>query len=479
MHKNHCEQSCLARSLCALIVAMIVLGCATGNATSQDMSPTEQPTSAPAPSSAPASSAPEGQSGTWMLLFADEFDGAALDSSRWVTCYWWDTGGCTNKGNQELEWYQPENVIVGDGMLTLRALDKPIAAPDGETYPYTSGMVTSGRVVADTATPARFVFQYGYVEMRARVPRGKGLWPAFWLLPANHSSKPEIDVMEILGSDPSTVHMTIHYLDENGGRDNSGESWTGPDFSEGWHTFAVDWRPDAVIWYVDGVERYRYTDAQHISHTPMYLLANLAVGGDWPGSPDAGTPFPSDFVVDYIRVWRQALELALAPTADTYVDSSAPASNMGAGSVLYSDNNPVKVSYLTFDLSSATGLAITGARLRVSTTSDPSAGAGSTHYVQLAGDLAWDEKSLTYANRPNMTLTELGALTNAASNSTYDIPLNLSLLQPYAGGQVTLVIDTPSEDGLYLYSRESDNHPPRLILTIDCCRGLLPVVLSP
>jgi beta-glucanase (GH16 family) len=118
-------------------------------------------------------------------------------------------------------------------------------------------------------------------------------------LPDDHNSRPEIDVMEILGHEPNEVHFHLHNNDID-----PGETWSGLDLSEDWHTFAVDWQPDALIWYVDGIERWRYSDNQNIPISPSYLLLNLAVGGYWPGSPDASTPFPSDFEIDYMRVWQ-------------------------------------------------------------------------------------------------------------------------------------------------------------------------------
>jgi hypothetical protein len=96
----------------------------------------------------------------------------------------------------------------------------------------------------------------------------------------------------------------MHYHYGNNG--DSGGEWTGPDFSGDWHTYAVDWEPDAIVWYVDGIERRRYTDAANITNKPMYLIANLAVGGDWPGSPDSTTPLPASYQIDHIRVWQKA-----------------------------------------------------------------------------------------------------------------------------------------------------------------------------
>ncbi len=245
------------------------------------------------------------QGGNWALIFEDEFDGISIDRDKWTTCYWWDAGGCTNLSSGELEWYQPDDVLVSNGTVKLRAQRRTTTGWKGATFEYTSGIITTGRETADRLLPAKFLFQYGYVEMRARVPKGKGLWPAFWLLPATHESRPEIDVMEILGHDTSTVHMNYHYRSAFGIRRDRGSDWTGVDMSSGWHTFAVDWRPRAIIWYVDGIERWRFTNASRLPSEPMYLLANLAVGGDWAGAPDSSTPFPSYFEIDYIKVWAR------------------------------------------------------------------------------------------------------------------------------------------------------------------------------
>ena len=260
---------------------------------------------------------PVGQSGDWDLLFSDDFDDASIDTNKWTTCYWWANDGCTIASNNELEWYQPDDVLVSNGTLKLRAQERTVSATDRKTYSYTSGMITSGRNASDTSLPAKFAFQFGYVEIRTKIPSGKGLWPAFWMLPDDHSSKPEIDVMEILGHEPNTVHMSLHYLDSDGNRRRSKSSWTGPDFSADWHTFAIDWQPSAITWYVDGIERWHYTDTAHIPERPMYLLANLAVGGDWPGAPDSSTPFPSYYEIDYVRVWTRGKQAYLTATADT------------------------------------------------------------------------------------------------------------------------------------------------------------------
>jgi len=250
------------------------------------------------------------------LLFADDFDGASLDESKWNPHYWWrdDEDGCTIAPNNELQWYQPDDVIVADGTLKLRGQQRTVTTCDGEVYNFTSGVVTTGKEAWDHPEPDKFAFLYGYAEARLKMPLGQGLWPAFWLLSCDQEWPPEIDVMEFLGHKPTITHMTYHYLDDEGTHRGSGDWWTGPDFSSDWHTFAIDWRPDAIVWYVDGVERYRFTDATRIPHEPMYLVLNLAIGGDWPGPPNETTPFPSYFEADYVKVW--------SPTA-TDTDPSA------------------------------------------------------------------------------------------------------------------------------------------------------------
>jgi beta-glucanase (GH16 family) len=424
------------------------------------------------------SQTPLGQTGDWNLLFSDDFDGVSLDPDRWTTCYWWDNAGFTNLGNNELEWYQPYNVSVSNGVLKLRAQEQTINASDGITYHYTSGMVTTGRSTWDTSAPTRFVFQYGYAEMRARVPGGQGLWPAFWMLPDTHNSRPEIDVMEILGHEPDVLHMNFHYLYDDGSRGDSGTDWKGPDFSADWHTFGVDWQPDAIVWYVDGIERWRYTDVAHIPSQPLYLLANLAVGGDWPGPPDEMTPFPSFFEIDYVRVWKRKDQLHFLPTADTYVDSSAPTMNFGLDNSLYSDGSPTKTSYLTFDTSALGSREISSAKLRIRTTDDVGAGSYVTHTLKLVSDSTWDETLVTYENRPAVSTVVVGAVANTYPGTTYDVPLDTSVLRSVIGNVFSLALDSAGEDGLYFFSKENASHNPNLIVTIRYHNVQLPIVFE-
>jgi len=252
--------------------------------------------SSPTPHTGPAatpSTIPPAKPG-WTLTFHDEFDGSTLDRGRWIDSY---PDGVRTHGDEEQEYYAPDGYQVAAGCLHLIARRQ---AEGGK--PYTSGMIASFGHFAQT---------YGWFEIRAKFPAGRGMWPAFWLLPTDEAWPPEIDVLEILGHQPRVVHMTNHWAD--GQHRQHGASWAGPDFSRDYHTFAVDWEPGLIIWYVDGVERSRSTAG--VPTGPMYLIANLAVGGGWPGNPDAGTPFPGYMDIDYIRVYQKLTQPSLRPTA--------------------------------------------------------------------------------------------------------------------------------------------------------------------
>jgi beta-glucanase (GH16 family) len=243
----------------------------------------------------------------WQQTFGDEFNGIVLDPTKWSTCYWWVTGdGCTNSSNGEQQWYTPANVIESGGTLKLRAQRQTTLAPDGKTYDYTSGMISSGRTTSLLNTPPKFQFKYGYMEMRAKLPKGTGLWPAFWTLPSSHGWPPEIDVMEGRGDRPNDVNVGVYNKDATG-KTVHGSVWVNglADYTAGFHTFAVDWQPTYLNYYIDGVLRISVTDPVRIPTEPMYVLANLAVGGNWPGSPDASTPFPSDLEIDWIHVFER------------------------------------------------------------------------------------------------------------------------------------------------------------------------------
>ena len=224
----------------------------------------------------------------WELTFQDDFDGSTLDLKKWNPNDPWG-----RERNKELQAYVTNAFAVKEGVLRITA-EKGDAVYDGKPRAYTSGMMS---------TYTKFAQHYGRFEIRCRVPKGKGLWPAFWLLPDPLGWPPEIDVLEILGHEPNKVHMTHHFRDAQRQRKSDGGSWTGPDFTAEFHEFAVEWLPERIVWFVDGTERFR--SEKTIPTARMYLLVNLAIGGNWPGAPNEQTPFPSALEVDWIRVYEK------------------------------------------------------------------------------------------------------------------------------------------------------------------------------
>lgn len=221
----------------------------------------------------------------WQIVFNDEFEADALDDSKWLTAFPWGRNGANES---ELQYYAEDAFEFQNGVSRIKAEKRPMAGHD-----YTSGIITSYN---------RFHFQYGYAEIRAKLPAGQGYWPAFWLLPVTTEWPPEIDVFEALGHETDTIYMTHHWAQAPNSSQSAQGIYVGPDFADDFHTFAVDWSPGQIIWYIDDVERFRST--QNVPAEPMYLLANLAVGGEWPGNPDETTPFPGYFDIDYIRVYQ-------------------------------------------------------------------------------------------------------------------------------------------------------------------------------
>jgi hypothetical protein len=160
---------------------------------------------------------------------------------------------------------------------------------------YISGIIT---------TKTHFSQLYGVFEIRARLPKGRGFFPAFWLLPADGTWPPEIDILEMLGHQTTTLYTTPHTT-ETGGHTAVTTSNTVPDLSTDFHQFAVDWQEGEIRWYFDGVEVSREPTPKDM-HKAMYMLVNLGIGSAWPGYPDQTTKFPGVYAVDWIRVYRRA-----------------------------------------------------------------------------------------------------------------------------------------------------------------------------
>jgi beta-glucanase (GH16 family) len=243
------------------------------------------------------------------LVWSDEFDGAALDPETWF----FETGdgtqyGIPGWGNNELEYYLPDNAQLEDGLLKIEARAESV-----QGFSYTSARIN---------TRDRVAVRYGRIEARIRLPGGQGLWPAFWMLPQDDvygtwAASGEIDIVEAInlgGAGGNFVHGTIHYGGEWPGNLSSGESYLVPaDARSEFHTYAIEWDADEIRWYVNDV-MYAMQNSWSSTAGPFpapfderfYIILNVAVGGNWPGSPDDSTVLPVTMEVDWVRVYSGA-----------------------------------------------------------------------------------------------------------------------------------------------------------------------------
>jgi beta-glucanase (GH16 family) len=225
-------------------------------------------------------------------LFVDEFNGTSLSSPFRPLPIWFDSPGVTDEGANAQAIWTPESGYVSGGYLHLRA-EKLSFPEDGRIY--SSGYVQSGGYAYDLAIPKKW-FKYGYFEARIKVPSVAGTWPAFWLWADPNSSR-EIDVVEILMKNPNVTYHTLH---NDGELFQISKTFSSP--LNDWHTFAVDWQPGIIIWYVDGAEAGRYNDTENIFDQEMYMILSLQLGGAWAGEVDE-SKLPAEMLVDYVRVW--------------------------------------------------------------------------------------------------------------------------------------------------------------------------------
>lgn len=240
----------------------------------------------------------------WNLVWADEFDqptGSSPDGNKWV----FDIGtGSNGWGNNELQYYtsRTNNARIENGQLVIEARQESFG---GRSY-------TSARL----KTLGRASWTYGRIEARIKIPRGQGIWPAFWMLGTNISSAGwpncgEIDVMENIGSVPTRVHGTIHGPGYSGGASIGGSHTLpgGAVYADDFHVFAAEWETNRIRWYMDGHLYFTVTPtnlpngADWVFTQPQFILLNLAVGGNWPGPPNEATTFPQRMTVDYVRVY--------------------------------------------------------------------------------------------------------------------------------------------------------------------------------
>lgn len=277
--------------------------------------PTDSPSSPPAaeininidnPTLTVASNSAVTAVGGLELVWSDEFDAAELDPEVWF----FERGdgsqyGIPGWGNNELQYYLEDSAGLENGLLVITAREEDVG---GKQY-------TSARI----NTRDRFAFRYGRIEARMRLPAGQGLWPAFWLLPQDDvyggwAASGEIDIMEAVnlgGTGGNNVHGTIHFGGEWPNNQFTGSSYLVPtDAKADFHTYALEWDPTELRWYVDDV-LYAMQNAWSTTggpypapfDQPFYLLLNVAVGGNWPGAPDSTTAFPATLEVDWVRVY--------------------------------------------------------------------------------------------------------------------------------------------------------------------------------
>lgn len=238
---------------------------------------------------------PEG----WTLIWQDEFEADKINPANWT----YDLGGW-GWGNGEAQFYtsRPENARLENGMLVIEARQEK----------YESSYYTSARL----KTQGLQEFQYGRIEARLKVPVGAGLWPAFWMLgnDFNGSNWPdcgEIDIMEYLGKEPDLIMGTVHGPGYSGALGFS--KWHRQTFNiaDDFHTYAIEWSPDQIDWFFDGVKYHTVTrsdvgEREWVFDHPFFLLLNLAVGGQLPGPVGLDTVFPTQFLVDYVRVFQKS-----------------------------------------------------------------------------------------------------------------------------------------------------------------------------
>ncbi|MCL4135179.1 UNVERIFIED_CONTAM: hypothetical protein GTU68_026157 [Idotea baltica] len=234
------------------------------------------------------------------LVWNDEFDGNNINNAFWSN----DNGtGCPNLcgwGNNELEFYRTQNTWVENGTMVLEAREEYFQGSD-----YTSGKVVSRDKMS---------VHYGRIDIRALMPKGKGIWPALWLLGINQATVGwpkcgEIDIMEMVGGNGKENTVSANAFWDEGGKVDAPQLYTlsAGTFADKYHVFSLLWNEQSLQFYVDD-QLYHTIDISSEERNefqkPFYMILNVAVGGNWPGSPDETTQFPTSMKVDYVRVFR-------------------------------------------------------------------------------------------------------------------------------------------------------------------------------
>jgi beta-glucanase (GH16 family) len=237
------------------------------------------------------------------ISWQDEFNspaGTPVDQNKWR----FDIGG-GGWGNNERQYYTNSTsnaVHDGQGNLVITARRDN---PANYQCHYGRCEYTSARLLS----AATFTQTYGRFEARIKIPRGQGIWPAFWMLGTGGGwpDAGEIDIMENIGREPNTVYGTVHGPGYSGAGGITGSRSLGSPLADGFHTYRVDWEPNVITWYLDGVQYHRVDPARlggsrWVFDHPFFMILNVAVGGNWPGYPDGSTQFPQQMLVDYVRV---------------------------------------------------------------------------------------------------------------------------------------------------------------------------------
>lgn len=238
------------------------------------------------------------------LDWADEFNGTALDASIWSHQNGDGCPGNCGWGNNELQYYtnRPQNFFFQDGKLIIEANKETFS---GKNY-------TSSKIL----TSGKKKIKYGRIDIRAKLPTGQGIWPAFWMMPQDDvyggwPASGEIDIMEMVGHEPNRTHGTVHYGTGWNDRKNISKSTTTTTgtLHDKFYVYSLEWKENEIKWFLDGNLFATLTKADLAGYNYpfneyFYLIFNLAVGGNWPGSPNAATYFPQWLIVDYVRVYK-------------------------------------------------------------------------------------------------------------------------------------------------------------------------------
>ncbi len=240
----------------------------------------------------------------WQMVFSDEFDGDKLDCAKWgMTMDFIGTHGPRYHNEYYLSHTEDDDAIVGDGLLRLQTQRRTVNGDEKPgIFQYTQGLITSHD---------KFDFTHGYVEIRAKYPGGKGLWPCLWLMPQHNGWPPEFDIAEYYAGKRTMHHGLAHGGLYDSLWDSTWDSET--DFETDWHIYALEWTQGRAVWSIDGVVR-KTIAAEYVPEKAMYLVLSNSVSSEFgpSGEPDEKTVFPNSFSIDYVRVYQAP---ALSPVA--------------------------------------------------------------------------------------------------------------------------------------------------------------------